>query len=121
MWKCPICSNEEINEYVCKICGYDEREDFVTYRTIYPADQKHLKTYKVKNYKSEYEELKLSYKQLQYELADCYVKLKEYDKAYDLFEELSLDGYKDSKDKARYFERICRRKVERTFNYHWPD
>ena len=34
MWKCPICSNEENEIYICQKCGYDKRKDFVRNRTI---------------------------------------------------------------------------------------
>ena len=37
MWRCPRCSNEEKGEYICKICGYDHRKDFVSYRTLQPV------------------------------------------------------------------------------------
>lgn len=34
MWKCPICNNEEKNEYICQKCGHDFRCDFFRSRTI---------------------------------------------------------------------------------------
>ena len=45
MWKCPICSNNEKNEYVCQICGYDIRKDFVRNRTIQPVPSQDVKTF----------------------------------------------------------------------------
>ena len=45
MWKCPICSNDEKNEYVCQICGYDVRKDFVCNRTIQPVPSQDVKTF----------------------------------------------------------------------------
>lgn len=37
MKKCPKCSNEMKNEYLCALCGYDCRKDFVQLRTLYPV------------------------------------------------------------------------------------
>ncbi|MBQ2288248.1 MAG: hypothetical protein II251_06035, partial [Lachnospiraceae bacterium] len=37
MWKCPICNNEEDSEYRCQKCGYDQRSDFLHYKTLCPV------------------------------------------------------------------------------------
>ena len=34
MWSCPMCSKKQKKGYQCASCGFDERGDFVHYRTI---------------------------------------------------------------------------------------
>ena len=48
MWKCPICGNNEKNEYTCAKCGYDERKDFVQWRTVCKVPREDVKEYKDK-------------------------------------------------------------------------
>ena len=63
MWKCPRCSNEEKREYICRVCGYDYRKDFVSHRTIQPVKNDDVKE-RCKSFeqpkveKEEYEEYK---------------------------------------------------------------
>ena len=45
MWKCPICSNKEKNEYICQNCGYDIRRDFVRYKTLCPVPKKDVEAW----------------------------------------------------------------------------
>ena len=42
MWKCPICNNEEKKQYRCQKCGYDQRSDFLHYKTLSPVPKKDL-------------------------------------------------------------------------------
>ena len=42
MWSCPVCSGKQKKEYQCVDCGFDEREDFVGYRTVCRVSEKAL-------------------------------------------------------------------------------
>lgn len=42
MWKCPICNNEEKKQYRCQKCGYDQRSDFLYYKTLSPVPKKDI-------------------------------------------------------------------------------
>lgn len=46
MWTCPICSGEEKKDYKCVSCGFDEREDFVRYRTVCPVNKEDVRNRK---------------------------------------------------------------------------
>ena len=42
MWSCPVCLGKQKKEYQCVDCGFDEREDFVGYRTVCKVSEKTL-------------------------------------------------------------------------------
>ena len=43
MWICPVCSGKEQSKYKCTQCGFDEREDFIKYRTVCSVSAENFK------------------------------------------------------------------------------
>lgn len=44
MWRCPVCGQEMSDEqYICTVCGFDERRNFEKYPSLVPLDETMLK------------------------------------------------------------------------------
>lgn len=52
MWTCPVCLGKEKKRYKCTNCGFDERGDFICYRTICTVGEEDVR--KRKNVRSVY-------------------------------------------------------------------